>query len=405
MNVLMISPGFPQEMRFFTRGLAQVGATVIGIGDQPESAVPEPARGSLSAYLQVRSFSDETTILGQVRELSERVRLDRVECLWEPYMILAARIREMLNLPGMTVAQTLPFRDKEVMKQILDQAGIRTPHHYRATTAAQVSEAAERIGYPLIVKPIDGAGSEHTYRVESDADLEQTLPRLLHVPEVSVEEFVVGEDMTFDTICVDGDIKYYGISTYVPRALVMKENEWVSPITFVFKEPDDPEFATGLEMGRSVIQALGFGTGFTHMEWYRTPSGEAVFGEIGGRPPGARLVDLINYASDIDTYAGWAEAVVHGSFTQTVERKYNAAWIFKRARGQGLIQRYEGLEALLAEYGPHICSIDLNPIGAQRRDWRRVLIGDGMVIVRHPDKDFAMTMANKFASHLHVVAG
>lgn len=405
MNVMMISPGFPQEMRFFTRGLSQVGAEVIGIGDQPKSAVPEPARGSLSAYFQVKSFADEAAVLEQVREISRQVRIDRVECLWEPYMVLAARIREMLDLPGLTVEQTIPFRDKEIMKRVLDAAGIRTPHHYSATTAKGVVESAEKVGYPVIVKPIDGAGSESTYRVDSEAELDQILPGLIGVPEVSVEEFVVGDDMTFDTICIDGEIKHSSVATYVPRALIMKENEWVSPITFVFRDPAAPEFAAGVEMGRKVIDALGFQTGYTHMEWYRTASGEAVFGEIGGRPPGARLVDLINYAADIDTYAGWAEAVVHGTFTQPVERKYCAAWIFKRARGQGRIQRYEGLEAILAEYGPHITSIELNPIGSPRRDWRKLLVGDGMVIVRHPNQEFAMTMANRIASHLHVVAG
>ena len=405
MKVLMLSPGFPQEMRFFTRGLAEVGATVIGIGDQPDSAVPEPARGSLSAYFQIASFTDEADVLDRVREIASRVTIDRVECLWEPYMVLAARIREMLGLPGLTVEQTIPFRDKEIMKRVLDGAGIRTPHHYGATTTREVQEAAEKIGFPLIVKPIAGAGSESTFRLDSPSDLEAVLPRLVRVPEVSVEEFVVGEDMTYETLCVDGRIVFDSISIYEPRALIMKENEWVSPSTFVFRDPEAPEFDAGREMGSRVIEALGFQTGYTHMEWYRTPSGEAVFGEIGGRPPGARLVDLINFASDIDTYRGWAETVVHGRFTQPVDRKYNACWIFKRARGQGRIQRYEGLEAILAEFGSHICAIELNPIGAPRKDWKSVLVGDGMVIIRHPDRATALAMRDHIQAHLHIVAG
>src|SRR5581483_12172432 len=119
-------------------------------------------------------------------------------------MILAARLREAFELPGMTVEQTVPFRDKEQMKRILDAAGIRTPWHVRATSAAQVWEAAEQVGFPLIVKPIAGAGSADTYRVESTDELAEVLPLLRHVPEVSVEEFVDGEEFTFDTICADG---------------------------------------------------------------------------------------------------------------------------------------------------------------------------------------------------------
>lgn len=405
MRVLMFSPGFPREMRYFTRGLAEVGAEVIGLGDQPESDLKEPARSSLSMHVRISSWSDRDGVLSTIVRLAEQVRVDRVECLWEPHMVLAAEAREMLGLPGMTVERTLPFRDKELMKRTLDAAGIRTPHHYSATTSAQVVEAAETIGYPVIVKPIAGAGSEHTYRVGSRDELDATLPGLRSVTEVSVEEFVEGNDMTYETICIDGRIQHDSIATYIPRALDMKLNEWISPITLVYRDPDDPALAAGRRMGREVIEALGFETGYTHMEWYRTAEGEAVFGEIGARPPGAYLVDLINYASDIDSYRGWAEAVVHGRFTQATERKYNAAWIFKRARGQGRIQRYDGIESLLSELGAHVVALELNPIGSPRRDWRKVLVGDGMVIVRHPDLPTTVEMAGKVASRLEIVAG
>ena len=118
----------------------------------------------------------------QVAAFAARTRVDRMECLWEPYMILAARLREMLGVPGPTVEQTLPFRDKEIMKDVLDAAGIRTPRHGRASSGAECREVAERVGFPLIVKPVAGAGSADTYRVDSAHDLERVAPRLRHVP-------------------------------------------------------------------------------------------------------------------------------------------------------------------------------------------------------------------------------
>ena len=39
MNVVMLSPGYPAEMAYFTRALAGVGARVIGVGDQPPDAL------------------------------------------------------------------------------------------------------------------------------------------------------------------------------------------------------------------------------------------------------------------------------------------------------------------------------------------------------------------------------
>ncbi len=404
MNVLMLSPGFPVEQPHFTRGLAEVGAKVIGMGDQPQAGLPETARKALSAYVQVKSLTDEASLLDEVRRLSSQVRIDRVECLWEPVMIPAARIREMLDLPGMTVEETVPFRDKEIMKQRLDAAGIRTPRHGNATTAEGVREHAERIGFPLIVKPIAGAGSQDTYRVEDAKELEKILPRLRHVDEVSVEEFVDGEDYTFDTVSIDGEAAYFNIAYYRPRALVSREHSWISQQTIVRRDVDSHHVAQGREMGFAVLKALGVKTGFTHMEWYRKPDGEAVFGEIAARAPGVRTVDLMNFASDLDLYTGWAEAVCHGRFTQNIDRKYFSAGIFKRANGDGTVRRIEGLDRILAEFGHHVCAVDLTQVGQPRRNWRTSVIGDGFVMLRHPDLEATLEMADRVATEVQLYA-
>ena len=405
MNVLLISPGYPPEMPLFTRGLAQVGATVIGVGDQHESALPPMAREHLSAYLHVGGFSDENAVIDDVLRRAAGYRIDRVECLWEPLMILAARLRERLGLPGMTVEETVPFRDKEEMKRVLDAAGIRTPWHARAATAGEVREAVERIGYPAIVKPIAGAGSSDTHRIDDAHGLERALAAVRHVREVSVEEFVDAEEYTFDTICAGGRILYYNICWYRPRPLISKQLEWVSPQTVALRNPDTPELAGGRAMGEAVIRAMNFTDGFTHMEWYRKADGEVVFGEIAARPAGGRTVDIMNFACDLDLFRGWAEAVCHGRISQKIERKYNAASIFKRAQGQGRIRRIEGLGPILAEYGAYIPVVDLLPLGAPRRDWQQTLISDGMVIVRHPDLAVTIEIADRVATELQLVAG
>ena len=401
----MFSPGYPAEMPYFTRGLARVGARVLGLGDPPLEMLPGAARASLSDYLRVGDLFDESAVVEEVKRWASRVRIDRVECLWEPGMILAARLREALELPGMSVAETLPFRDKSRMKQVLDQAGIRTPRHHRASSAAQVRAGAEEVGFPVCVKPIAGAGSADTYRVGDEAELEQVLARIGHVPEVSVEEFIDGEEYTFDTICSGGKVHYHNVAWYRPRPLIGRSEEWISPQTLSLRAVEASRLAPGIEMGHAVLKALGFRTGFTHMEWFLKDDGEAVFGEIGARPPGARSVDIMNYAADIDVYTGWAEAVCHGRFSQTVERKYNAAVIFKRARGQGRIRHVEGLEPLLRELGPAVVCVDLLPVGAARRDWRATLISDGYLIVRHPDLETAMAMADKVGTDLRLYAG
>jgi hypothetical protein len=175
-------------------------------------------------------------------------------------------------------------------------------------------------------------------------------------------------------------------------------------VAISLRELDVPHLQGGRQMGEQVLAALGFETGFTHMEWYRKSDGEAVFGEIGARPPGARVVDLMNYATDGDVFLAWAEAVVHGQLSQPLERRYNAGCVFKRAKGVGRITHMEGMDKLLAKYGEHVVLVDLLPVGAPRRDWRAVLISDGMIIVRHPELQPVIEMTERFATDLNIYA-
>ena len=207
MNVLILSPGYPADMPEFTRGLAETGARVFGVGDSHPQSMPSLVQRCLDDYIHVRSLWDEGAVIATLRERLRGHRIDRIECLWEPGIILAARLREEFEVPGLTVDQATPFRDKEQMKQVLDRAGIRTPKHIAASSVSAVWEAADSIGFPVIVKPIAGAGSADTYRVNDRNDLRDALPRLRHVPAVSVEEFVEGEEFTFDTITVNGKIE------------------------------------------------------------------------------------------------------------------------------------------------------------------------------------------------------
>lgn len=405
MNVLMISPGFPIEMPLFTRGLAQVGARVLGVGDQSPSAMDADTRKALAGYAQVPDLWDEEAVVRRVQAEARGLTIDRVECLWEPGMLLAARLREALGVPGLDLEHTRAFRDKELMKQVLDEHGVATPRHRRCRTRAECRAASEEIDYPLIIKPIAGAGSRDTYLLREPADLEDALARLEHVQEVSVEEYVEGEELTFDTVCAGGRILFENVAWYRPKPLLTHIHPWIAGQAVALRDLDVPDVQAGRELGRNVLAALGFESGFTHMEWFRRPSGEVVFGEIGARPPGGRLVHVMNYSVDADLFAGWAEAVCYGSLSQDVSKKHNAAIAFKRAEGEGRrITRIEGLERLLASYGEHVAAIDLTPVGGPRRDWHQLISGDGWVVVRHPDLAQTLEMADAFSTHLRMFA-
>lgn len=402
--VLVLQPGFPAEVPFYVRGLARRGAVVLGVGDLPEAALPPVAREALSAYLRVDRLFDAPALIDALRRWDLPLKLDRVEALWEVTVDLSAEVREAFRLPGLHATQASWFRDKDAMRRVLERAGIRNPRFARAQGLDELRAAARRVGFPLIVKPLAGAGSANTHRVGSPAELEALLPSLAGVRLFMVEEFVRGDEYTFDALSHRGEILYHSILRYRPTMLESRSQEWISPQNMVLRDLDTPLFRRAYELGRSVLGALEYPGGITHMEWFHTPDDELVFGEIAARPPGGMTGELMNRACDFDVYEAWADTVLRGRIDQRIQRRYNVGMVFKRAMGEGRIVAIEGLDEMRRRLGDALVRTDLLPIGAQRRDWKQTLLSDGFVILRHPDLRVATEMSSWVAENVRLHA-
>jgi ATP-grasp domain len=405
--VLVVQPGFPAEVPYYVRGLARQGAHVLGVGDQPASTLPGPTKEALAAYLRVpgRVLWQAPSLIEAVRGWDLPVKLERVECLWEVTMELSAELRRAFGLPGLQPHEAVLFRDKNAMRRALDAAGIRNPRYAKARSRAEVAAAAERVGFPLVIKPTAGAGSAQTYRVDSMADLERLLPVFESVDEVVLEEFVEGDEFTFDTLSAGGRFLFRSILRYRPTMLQSRSEEWISPQNMVLRDLSAAPYQRAQRLAEAVHQALGYERGIAHMEWFLKRDGDVVFGEIAGRPPGGMTGELMNYCCDFDVYEAWAEATLYGRISQPIERKYNVAMIFKRAQGQGRIHSIQGLDAMYRLFGDCVMRHELLPIGAHRRDWKQTLLSDGFVILRHPDLDEATRMSQWVAENVRLYAG
>ncbi len=404
MKVVFLAPSYPPEMQQYTRGLAEVGAAVYGVGDQPVGALPASLKQHLHDYLQVPKLMDEADVVERVHAWMRGREVDRVVANWEVMVLAAARLRERFGVPGMSYDAVRGFRDKKLMKDRVAAAGLRVPRSVRVKSGSDARDGAAAMGYPLCLKPISGAGSADTYEVRSDKELEECLAKMHHVDEASLEEFIEGEEFTFDTVCIGGKPAYANVAQYLPKPIIARSNEWVSPVITTVRDMAQPALAKGIELGKGVLAALGMGDGFTHMEWFRKPSGEVVFGEIGCRPGGACLVDQMNYTSDIDLFREWARVVCWKSFEAPTHRKYNAAIIFKRAKGQGRITRITGLVEFMRKYGEYVVEDKLSRPGTQRRNWKHTLLSDGHILLRHPDWATANALADIVANEITLYA-
>ena len=83
MNVVFLAPSYPPEMQQYTRGLAEVGASVYGVGDAPVASLPASLKRHLYDYLQVPRLMDEDDVCNRVHAWLRGRSVDRVLSNWE----------------------------------------------------------------------------------------------------------------------------------------------------------------------------------------------------------------------------------------------------------------------------------------------------------------------------------
>jgi carbamoylphosphate synthase large subunit len=389
MHVVFIEPSFPSNQRFFVRALHEVGATVTAIGEAPKHALTDEMKRCLTHYEQVSSVVNDEAVLRAARFIHSKKRIDRLEAVVEAHIMTAARVRETLGIPGTSVKTAWLCRDKPSMKEALRQAGIPCAQSTAASSLEELVAFAQRVGYPLIVKPRDGAGASGTVRVSSRADLHRAAHELGvdQGRSVAVEEFIEGHEGFYDTITIGGRVVHEFATHYYPNVLEAMRTRWISPQFIATNRVDSaPGYQELKVLGRKVVQALDIGTSATHMEWFAGPKG-LKFSEIGCRPPGVRAWDLYNVGNDMDLYREWAFAVAHGRPNARPTRRFSAGLIAIRPDRDGRVAGYAGIKAIERAFGKWMIDMHLPHEGTPTQPVAGGYMANAWLRFKHPDYD------------------
>ena len=405
-NVVFVEPNFPPTQRNFVRALAEVGATVIGIGESHTDALDDELKSWMSHYHQVPSVVDVGVMTDAVRWIQGNVWVDRLEATIESHTLTAAKVRENCTIPGTSVRTAWLCRDKPSMKEALRAAGVPTAASAAVQTAAEVYEFVNAIGYPIILKPRTGAGALDTIRVDNRAELDAALGRFggQGVESIAVEEFVEGHEGFYDTVCVNGYVSLDFVSHYYPNVLEAMRARWISPQFIATNRLDSvSDYDQIRELGYRVNEALGIGTTATHMEWFFGPKGLR-FSEIGCRPPGVGAWDLYSVGNDFDLYREWANAIVHDHIAARPSRHYAAGIVALRPDHDGNITGYSGVEDMQARSGEWVIDAHLPPPGTPTQPVEAGYMANAYVRMRHTDYDVLRGLLDDVGRTIHVYA-
>ncbi len=403
--VVFVAPFLMDATLRFVAAAAELPGVELGlISQDPEDRIPPGLRSRIAAHYRVADGLDPQQLADATRALAARIGPPaRLVGALEQLQVPLAEVREALGISGMDVATAMNFRDKARMKTVLRAHGLPCARHATAGTPADVEGFLDQVGFPIVVKPLAGAGARSTYRLN---DVEATRGWLHAQPPspddpVLLEEFMTGEEHSFDSVFLNGEPVFHSVSRYAPAPLEVLRNPWMQWVVLLPRDISGPEYDDIRLVAAASLRALGLRTGLTHMEWFRRPDGSVAVSEVAARPPGAQITTLLSYAHDVDFYSAWAALMSLDHFVPP-ERKYAVGAAYLRGQGRGRVQAVHGLEQLQQELGHLVVEAKLPEIGQSPTGTYE---GEGYVIVRDPDTAVVERALHRIVSVAHIELG
>ncbi|TKA01930.1 ATP-grasp domain-containing protein [Actinacidiphila oryziradicis] len=263
---------------------------------RPEAAVIR------ARYRDIAEFDDYVTnpaVVETAREWIRRYDIDTVIAFSEYDVLRAARLRDEFGLEGQSASSAEAYRDKLVMKRLLDKAGLPVVPYIPLERPGDLERFAADVGYPILAKPRTGTGSRGILRIEDDpaaaAFAASQGPRL---NEYLAEAFTPHELLHCDGVFVAGRAVFTEVWSWSTTFLDIVEAP--VPTMAITLDRDDPRRETVVRLAEDTLRALPTPavTAF-HIEFFDTGTG-IVVNEAASRIGGGRIQPTLRRLHGVD---------------------------------------------------------------------------------------------------------
>lgn len=250
------------------------------------------------------SIIDKDAVLKE----AQRLQIDGIlSHAVDPGVVTAAYVAEKMGLPFQCSYKTACIlQDKHLFRKFLSDNGFNCPN---AKGYNNIEEALNDVNYfnwPVIVKPVDSAGSKGVTRVDDKSKLKEAIEFALsesHNGYFIIEDFLEKQGFSTgsESFVVDGKLLYNGfydqyfdknaINPYTPSAEV-----WPS----IMEQKYQKEIKSELQRLFTLLEVT---TGLFNVECRVCTNGKAYLMEVSPRAGGNRLAELLNYAADVNINA------------------------------------------------------------------------------------------------------
>ena len=321
-NVIFISPNFPTNYWQFCRELKNNGMNVLGIGDQPYDELMPELRDSLNEYYKVSSLENNDEVYRAVAFLIfKHGRIDWLESNNEYWLERDAWLRTEFHITSGFQLEDMPkVKYKSKMKAYYQKVGIPTARYHIVDDWDGCRAFIDEVGYPVIVKPDNGVGASHTYRLDRDQDLGEFLEQKDPAVSYIMEEFIHAEVNSYDAVIDSHGEPLFETGNVSPISIMDIVNDNDNSVYYIVKDlAEDVRRA-----GRATVKSFGVKSRFVHFEFFRLTQdqpgmgkkGDVVALEVNMRPCGGFSPDMMNFANSTDVYKIWADMIAFDRSTK-----------------------------------------------------------------------------------------
>lgn len=244
----------------------------------------------------------------------------------DPGVVSAAYVAEKMELPFQcSYEAACILQDKSKFRKFLADNGFNSPHAKGYNNVDDALNDIEYFNWPVIVKPVDSAGSKGVTKVTDPKDLLAAIKVAL-ASSISknfiIEDFLekVGFSAGSESFVVDGKLLYNGfydqyfdnesVNPYTPSAEV-----WPSIMPQKYQDEIKSEL-------QRLVDLLGVTTGLFNVECRVCTNGKAYLMEVSPRAGGNRLAEMLNYAADVNINEAETRKALGLPVTDIHEPKY-----------------------------------------------------------------------------------
>lgn len=283
-----------------------------------------------------------------VLKLAQELKIDGIMSFAvDPGVVTAAYVAEEMNLPFQGSYESVKIlQDKALFRQFLTKNGFNVPNAKGYDNIELALEDTDNFNWPVIVKPVDSAGSKGVTKVDKPQELETAINHALaesHSGNFIIEDFLEKEGNSSDTdsFTVNGELVFCSFSDQrfddnAKNPLTPSAYSWPSSM------PNSVQDELKQELQR-LMTLLKMRTGIYNIETRYCKNGKAYIMEVSPRGGGNRLAEMLDIASDAHIVENSVKAAVGFPITPMQTPVYNGhmAEVILHADTDGFFDRVE----------------------------------------------------------------